>query len=342
MVWPAKNLERPAFDECRRKVLAVAVAVVAAIAAARSAPAAETDQYLAWGVELADSAEPFNRFFNREFERRLARLARKGKERPCEAIAGRLYHHVFPNLAGSRLRRFLQESPDLDLFPPPEVGYWQYRSQSVLRRKAFPVVVPMARTVRVGDVYLGVDKLAHFFGFGRRYHLRYQRAVRRGRTPEEAERRAILWGLENERTFVGGLVDGIVSLADLEANYQGLRLARDLCEGDDPFLVRDGAAWRLARPIDLRAYVNPGFDESFNANLYVYYRWPLVRPILLAEYCRRLDSDEVRARRAHYREIDRVSFSRRVIAEDYRRRERRSPERHSIETVCAAGWPAAS
>lgn len=313
----------------------MALAAVATGAAWRPASASETDQYLAWGVELTDSAGPLNRFLNEEFEHALARLSRKGKEHPCPEVANRLYNHVFASLVSSRLRRFIQDNPDLELFPGPEVSYWRYREQSVLRRKAFPVFLPMARTIRIGEVYLGIDKLAHFFGIGRRYHLRYQRHRRHGRSPEEAERRTILWGLAVERTFVGGLVDGIVSHADLEANYQGLRLAREMCEGEDPYLARSGDGWRLARPIDLTVYVNPGFDESYNNNVFTY-RWRLVKPILRAEYCPRLEQEEVRQRLSRYREIDPGSFSRQVIAEDYRGR-RRSQKDHALETVCAAG-----
>ncbi len=318
-----------------RAAASIAVAAAAILATAGAAAAAETDQYLAWGVDLADSSAPINRFLNRRFEAKLERLARSGRARPCEAIPGRLYDDLFASIASSRLRRFLHESPEVDLYPPREVGYWDYRSRSVFRRIAFPGLLPMARTVRVGDVYLGTDKLSHMFGFGRRYHRRYQRLRRRDLPTQEALRQTVLWGLEIERNFVGGLTDGIVSLGDLEANFQGLRLAREMCEGEDPYLVRRGGGWRLARPIDLGDYVNPGFDESYYPNVYLSYRWRLVRPILLAEYCPRFAAGEVRRRWARYREIDELSFGRRVVAEYYAQRAARSPESFTMEEVCA-------
>ena len=323
----------------RRLIGAAALAWVAAGPGA--AAASETDQFLTWGVELADSAEPLNHFVNHEFEVVLARLGRRGRLPPCEAVPGRLYRRVFSSIYWSRLRRFVQQQPEVEWYPRRGVTYWQYRSQSVFRKPVFPVLMPMARTLRVGDVYLGVDKLAHVFGEGRRYHASYQRARRRGLSAEEALRRTVVRGLHKERILFGGLVDGIVSHGDLEANYQGLRLAREMCEGPDPYLVRADGGWRLSRPIDLRDYVNPGFDESYNSNQYLAFRWRVVEPVLLAEYCPQLANERVKRRLARYREIDSESFSRRVIAEQYELKGYRSPRAFDLETVCAAQLPTA-
>ena len=100
----------------------IAVAAAAILAAAGVAAAAETDQYLVWGVELADSSAPINGFLNQRFEEKLERLARRGRARPCEAIPGRLYGDLFASIASSRLRRFLKRSPEVDLYPRREEG----------------------------------------------------------------------------------------------------------------------------------------------------------------------------------------------------------------------------
>ncbi len=336
------KLGRPATApaSCRRLVwLAVAATLVAMTAGPRSAPASETDQFLVWGVELADGSEQLNLFVNQEFERALERLG-GGGQRPCHQVPGRLYRRAFSSLFSSRLRRFIERS-DIEWYPRRDVSYWDYRAQSVFRRSVFSFFIPMARTVRIGDVYLGVDKLAHMFGIGRRYHVRYQRLRRNGRMPEEAQRETIVWGFNMELYFLGGYAEGIVSHADLEANFQGLRLARDMCEGEDPFLVRDGAGWRFARPIDLRDYVNPGFDESYNSNHYFDFQWRVVQPILVEEYCPRYASEEVQRRLARYREIDAGSLSRKVLADYYRQQGRKSPERFALDHLCTEGQQSA-
>ncbi len=318
---------------CRQLIFAATVVI--ALIAGRDASGAETDQFVAWGVELDDSAAAINGFLNQEFEHTITRLNRKRPDRPCEAIPGRLYRRVFASLVDSRLRRFMQKSPEVHWYPARDVGYWEYRSRSILRKKAFPVIVPMARTLRIGEVYLGADKLMHVFGIGRRYHVRYQNVRRSGRSLQEVLRKVIRWGLTNERIFLGGLADGVISHADLEANFQGLRLAREMCEGDAPYLEHTDAGWRFGRPVDLRDYVNPGFDESYNPNDYLAYRWRLVRPVLEKEVCPRLESEEVQRRLAHYRKIDPGSISREVIAEYYAESKRRS-RHHTLEEVCAA------
>ncbi len=302
------------------------------IAQPRTVSATETDQFLVWGVELADSSEQLNQFINQEFERKLARLNRGDRQRPCEAVPGRLYRRAFSSLFSSRLRRFVENS-DIEWYPRRGVSYWEYRSQSVFRRSVFSFFIPMARTVRIGDVYLGVDKLAHMFGIGRRYYIHY-RGQRRKLTSDEAQRKTVVWGLKMERFFLGGYAEGIISHADLEANFQGLRLAMDMCEGDDPYLVAGDDGWQFSRPIDLRDYVNPAFDESYNSNHYFRFQWRVVQPILQEEYCPRYDNEEVQRRLTRYRQIDTGSLSREVIAQQYEKVGHRSPKLFAVDHLC--------
>jgi len=321
------------------RTMAAAAVILALAAGSQDLSGAETDQFLAWGVELADSSTELNQYVNRRFEEELARLGRRRRQGPCEAIPGRLYRHVFKSLLNAPVRDYMRTAAEIDRFPGSEVGFWEFRDETIFRKVTWPFFLPMARTVRIGEVYLGVDKVSHFFGFGRRYHTRYQRARHRGLTPEEAQRKVILWGLRAERFFVGGVTDGIISHADLEANYQGLRMALDMCQGEDPYLERTASGWRLRRPIDLRDYVNPAFDESYNTNHYHPYRWHLVKPILVAEVCPRLASPAVQRRLASYRQLDRGSFSRQVIDEYYGRRQDPWPRRHSLAAACASRSP---
>ena len=318
----------------RRRVWAAVIAMLlATTAGSKTARANETDQFLTWGVELADGSEQLNLFVNQEFERALVRIGRRGADRPCVKVPGRLYKRAFSSLLSSRLRRFIETS-DIEWYPRRDVTYWEYRAQSVFRHSVFSFFLPMARTVRIGEVYLGVDKLAHMFGIGRRYYVHYRGLRRRGLSSEEAQRKTAVWGLKMERFFLGGYAEGIISHADLEANFQGLRLAREMCEGDDPYLARDAGGWRLTRPIDLRDYVNPGFDESYNSNHYFPFQWRVVQPILVEKYCPRYADREVQRRLARYREIDTGSLSREVIAEQYERLGRKSPRRFTLDYLC--------
>ena len=94
-----------------------------------------------------------------------------------------------------------------------------------------------------------------------------------------------------EGLILGELASGVQSIADLEANHAGLIFYRDLCDVDDPILALDGEQWTIARPVDLRDYVTPRWDESYQPSVYNKSRWRKVRPVL-ETYCDRLDEME--------------------------------------------------
>lgn len=311
---------------------ALALATLTALAAL-PAGAGETDQYLAWTASLEDSADELNSYLNQGIETALSRLGRP-ERLECADLPPPIYRYLFHGLLRSRLRHHLAEDPNIDRYPGREVGYFGYLRTSLFRGPAFPFFMPMSRTIRIDGVHLGIDKVNHIFGFGRRYYNRYRRARRRGLDEAEAVRRTVLWGLTIERYFVGGMIDGILSYADLEANYQGMRLARDLCEAEPAHLEFTGGRWRLVRPVDIRDYVNPRFDESYNENQYTGWRWRQVKTILEAEVCPRLAEPAVRARWAQYRLNDRPSPAELIIQDHLaeRRRERRRSQ--SLLSVC--------
>ena len=335
----------------RPYLTALALLALAGVAASPAA-AGETDQYLAWSATLDDSSDEINSYLNAGIETALTRLDRP-RRLACEEVPPKIYRYLFHGLLRSRLRHYLDEDPSIDRYPGAEVKYFRYLRSSLFRGPAFPFFMPMSRTIDVAGVHLGIDKVNHIFGFGRRYYNRYRRHLRRGRDEPEAVRRTVLWGLTIERYFVGGMIDGILSYADLEANYQGLRLARDLCEAEPPHLALEGGRWRLARPVDIRGYVNPRLDETYNENQYTWWRWRQVRKILETEVCPRLAEPSVHARWARYRRLDRPSRAERILAEHLSDRQRQRRQEQSLLEVCPAGlvalieppntrWPARS
>jgi hypothetical protein len=295
----------------------------------------ETDQYLAWGASLDDSTEELNSYLNDGIETALARV-RQPERLECGELPPRIYRYLFHGLLRSRLRHYLSEHPSIDRHPGADVGYFGYLRGSLFRGPAFPFLLPMSRTIRIDGVHLGIDKVNHIFGFGRRYYNRYRSARRRGHDEEEAVRRTVLWGLKIERYFVGGMLDGILSYADLEANYQGMRLARDLCEAKPAHLELTGGRWRLARPVDIRGYVNPRLDESYNENQYTGWRWRQVRAILEAEVCPRLAEPAVRSGWMRYRLADRPSRAEIIIRDRLAERRRERRHQQSLLSVCPA------
>lgn len=302
-----------------------------AAALAQPATAFETDQYLALEAGIEDSSAVINEYLNEELRALLLRPGVAAME--CRDIPKAYYRSLFRGLLASRLQRFLKTDPRVDRFPDG-LTYREHLRRSIYRKPWFPFFLPLSPTIRVGEVRFGLDKFGHFFGFGRRYYKRYERLRGRGRSDGEAVRRVVRRGLRQERLFVGGLADGVFSHGDLEANYQGMELAKAFCRGDDPYIERLGGRWIARREIDLRDYVTPSFDESYNNNHYPRPRWKRVRPILVAEHCDRYFSPKVQARMERYARIDRPNPSKRVIEEYFARRGRDPQTRQSMAVIC--------
>ncbi|MCC6695571.1 MAG: hypothetical protein IT365_08070 [Candidatus Hydrogenedentes bacterium] len=280
----------------------------------------ETDQYLAWGITLEDSAEAMNRYINEETARYLE-VRNREDATPCspEDMTRDVYRNLFRGLLASKLRNWLQHSDEVDRFPENSVSFWKYQSMSIYRRRSFPYVLPMSRTIRVGDVYCGIDKFAHFFGFGRLSYGRYLESLERGATEEEAIKEVVRQSIGWENSRVGRYVDGIFSHADIEASFQGFMLARDLCSGDAPYIRLVDGKWSLVRPIDMRDYVTPNFDESYNPCHFWALRKHFVLPVLRERYRDRLTSPAVQERFARY-QTHQPSDSIRLIREHFQSR----------------------
>ena len=268
-----------------------------------SGGAVETDQFLVWDRELRDSAEPLNRFFNDEIRGNLKAHNQARKQTcDCSDLVDDIMHHFFKKRRRSVLKKFLRSSEEVELYPDRSISMYRYRNMSIYRDITFPYVIPLGRTLRVGEVYFGIDKFGHMFGFGSRYYRRYLRHIRKGSTEEEALQRIVRYGIITEKVLVGEYLDGVFSYADLEANFQGFMLARDMCQGSDPFLVLEDEKWRLARPVDLRAYITPEFDESYNLPHWQADRKREVLIILRKEYFEKRRSQRVQERFTLYRQ----------------------------------------
>ena len=259
---------------------------LACVSGALTIRAAETDQFMTWNVALEDSSAVISAYLNQAAQEFVDRRNRSNvKVESTEEMGTGFYLYLFQGLHSSRVRKFVCSDPGIDRYPRLDTGLWAYQRQSIYRGLSFPYIMPMARTIRIGDIYLGVDKISHFFGFGRRYFQRYMRLRAEGVDEQNAIDRVIEAGIAQESGLVGGLVDGVFSRGDLEANFQGFQMLLDLTRADNPYFVCENGVWRLNGVIDYTKYVTPGFDESYNASHYTYFRWRKVEPLLDAQYC---------------------------------------------------------
>ncbi len=318
----------------------VGAAALAAAALALAAPpvrAIETDQYYAWGRPLADATDALNAKVGLELERVLAAVNGKPswQRLSCDDVRRRVSDH---------LRQFLIHDVELwanntsliERIPADAGEEFQYRKRYLYHDHGFldPVtMVPPSPTIEVHGVRFGTDKLTHFFSEGWWYHKVYRRARARGRSHAEAERQAINRGLLSERTILGMGASGVLSIADLEANHQGMLFWNAVCGRDDPLLERTPAGWSLRRDFDFRDHVTPEWDESWQTSIVSKRRWRRIRPVL-ERYCPLLDDPSVRRQREAYRLRDRETPTERRIRELVERGKLADPERFSIERLC--------
>lgn len=316
-------------------VLAVA-AVFLGLGGAGAAPSLETDQFFAWGRPLEDMTGVLNARVNLELERLVAELNRDGRDRPCQKVRFRFFkrHRM---LFFDGFETWSVNSPLVSRSPSGADEMREFK-QHYLYGGTSSVFdtgrwMPPSPTVEVNGVRLGTDKLTHLLGTAWYYHRWYRKARSRGAPLAEAEDRAVRRGLGHEITILGRAVSGVLSLADLEANYEGMWFYEHLCAGDDPNVVYDEGVWRLRRPFDLRDYVTPEWDESYQPNIVMRRKWPKVSQRML-RYCRMLEHPQVRTMREAYSARDRVTETEKLIEEMVVAGKLPDPSQFTIESVC--------
>jgi hypothetical protein len=300
------------------------------------AAALETDQYYAWNRPLRDSTEVLNAKVNIEIERELEAINRNGAgSATCREVTRRISRR-FRQFIFHDVELWANNSSLIDRIPLSHDEMPAFQEKYIYRPTSpFDLVgwLPPSPTIEVGGVRMGTDKLDHFFSVGWRYFKHYRQMRERGVDRVRAENKVIDRGLMVERTLFGGNSTGILSIADLEANYQGMEFFAGLCGGENPRLERSAGGWSMTRPFDLSRYVTPEWDESYTPPLYSARRWKKVAP-RLRRYCPLLEESEVAVRRADYASRDEVTPTERRIADLIDEGRLPAPARFSIDEAC--------
>jgi hypothetical protein len=294
--------------------------------------ALEVDPYLAWMHEIEDSTGAINRFINQTARETVEEVNSKpDRYDSCEAVTVRIFRRNHTSIATSkRLLRHIHSNPDIDKFSRT---HFEEVSGSMYRYVPQLYVSSLSDTINVNGIYIGDDKIAHFFGFGRRYYKRYLNALREGKDAESASLEAIRYGVRNENGLMGKLIDGIFSHADLEANFQGMQMARSFCEGKNPNLVGGPGEWTWDHDTDFAEFVIPTIDEGFNNSHYIKIYWPGVQR-RLKRYCSIENLPFVADRLADYKSRDQITLSRTFVAEHFGKKDF-NRNLHSIDSGCA-------
>ena len=140
-----------------------------------------------------------------------------------------------------------------------------YRDFSILDSLGLQIV-KLGYLMRFGDLYIGSDKFGHFSETSHRY---FDLVYRQGKQRVEA----LEYGEYTERTYLGLLLDGVYSYADLSANYSGLYFWQrvtniDLDPGDEPYFTCENNLWKKAAVFNWSDYIQESWDEGINCNRY--------------------------------------------------------------------------
>lgn len=306
-------------------------------ACAPAARALETDQYYAWGRELADATDIVNAKINVEIADVLERVNRRpSRDRmSCHDVVKRIVprfrQFVFQDIEMWMVNASLV--PRIPATPAEELEFRKRYLYRVTGPLDLGTKVPPSPTIELNGVRVGTDKLAHFFSGGFWYYKWYRKAVRSGSSPAEAEWYAIRRGIFPEKTILGLLASGVFSIGDLEANHKGMRFLVGLCDGDSPGLQRTADGWRQTTPFDARDFVTPEWDESYHPPVFSRRRWKKVRPVLL-EYCPLLRDPWVVRQRREYASRDATTLTDLRVRELVEAGELKDPRQFSIECNC--------
>ncbi len=129
---------------------------------------------------------------------------------------------------------------------------------------------PIADQMMVNGILVGTDKFEHFLGSGYRY---FKKFYLDGDTLEDA----LNIGWNAETGLLGAVTTGVMSYADLTANFNGMRFWNHLLlQNDDvlgaeynqgPFVQCVDSAWVTTKEkIDWSKYIDKAFDEGINCS----------------------------------------------------------------------------
>ena len=222
------------------------------------AHALETDQFYAWGKPIEDSTHYLNAWVRLQIQDVLDSRV-NGKTRDCEAavnlIQKRLQHSIY-----QPIELWINSTDLVDRVPQGVEEYRHYR-QSYLLAQTYPLDTARglqpSPTLEVNQIRLGSDKLAHFFSEGWWYY-KWWKKHQGDLSAEELQHELLLYGVNLEKWVHGELLTGIISPADMEANYQGFIFYRQMCHGSEPLLSLQEGRWHFSETFDISNYVKAG------------------------------------------------------------------------------------
>lgn len=235
----------------------------------RSSFALETDNYIVWKKNLKSSEKILNRYFLDNIED----VIKNNQNISCEKITKKIFLKFKSRFVHDNpVENFLMDHLTEDYIYPKTIHYIE---ESIYQNPFLPHVpyFGLAPNIQVNGYYFGTDKLSHFASVGYIYFSK------------NYLRKAIDYGIQDEKTLHGYWASGVFSYADLEANYQGFLFYKNICSDPDSMLEKVNKNWVIKNKPQIKKYINGYWDESFYPSYRVEKNWTKVSPIIRKKYC---------------------------------------------------------
>lgn len=295
--------------------------LIIAISTATSSFAFETDQYNLPPVPLADIGSEVSGYFE---ENLIAAIGEVNAEidRLNQCIAnGEKAKKGCPSASDARRRRnellgddavghaFFKRIGDGSLFIT-KTGKWFRSHQFAVSPASYKVPyaesiyffkpsnhLTLSPTIRMFDIEFGTDKIEHLLQQGWKYYEIRRAELAKGKTPADADNKAVDWGKRTERTYYGLMSSGVYSNADLVANYVGMRFYEGMTKPlqingsiRPAILELHEGRWRIAPSIDLSAdllkpFISEHLNEAFNPSGFAFFVCPTVKRVVRTRAC---------------------------------------------------------
>ena len=304
--------------------------------------AAEVDHYLFMYDNQKDATPVLNKRFNSMLAESIAKQNKNAYvSKKCTRVVAKA-GKGFKQGTESKIGRWLRDTYKVDQRPRSINGKGHsYYDESIYFDPKVKDIWPMtilknlAPIINVGGVYVGGDKIGHMTGVGLSMYTTYLRSRKLGRSEKKAERKAFNFGYLTEITLLGAMGSKVTSFGDLEANYQGYRMFRDLCE-KNYVTKNDQGKWHINKKVDLRDYINPYMNEIFNPSVYTKKRRKLVVNHIDQKYCteRYFKKSHLISRQMYYKSIARPSPMQLYLKEKIKRGKLDDHLRNHIVNIC--------
>jgi hypothetical protein len=252
---------------------------IALVSIISSAYSAEVDSFTRRNEHFEDMAPLINDYANKALKSSVEVINSQYSDCNEEKAEKKLYLQLrthFANHTKGKLVKYLLHSDDVfkKITPLREsvYGHWAlFDGMRLGSSSAHKREFPISPLIKVGDHLIGIDKLEHMFGMGRRYFMNY---YWKGKSLKKVFKR----GIAGEKFILGGqmFATGVFSFGDLGANFNGMRFWNHmLLKNDDvlgseynqgPYIkcIDKKFVVNTEAPLDFTYYVDESMDESIN------------------------------------------------------------------------------